>query len=94
MGPGNSPQLVVALKPGKEDKFPDIGLIGPPGLLIVDIGQPFFLGRDIRQPLELSPGETLSPDWNQIRHFPPFPVIIMLGKGLVFHGIPWYGLDS
>jgi antitoxin (DNA-binding transcriptional repressor) of toxin-antitoxin stability system len=29
----------------------------------VDIGQPFFLGRDLRQPLELHPRETQLLDW-------------------------------
>ena len=53
MGPGDGPELFGVLDPAEGDKGLHIALVGPPGVLVVDVGEPDGGSGHIREVLEL-----------------------------------------
>ena len=51
--PGDGAQLRVVPQAGKGDEFPHVVLVGPAGFRVGDVGEPFFLGRNLGELLEL-----------------------------------------
>jgi hypothetical protein len=68
--PRDRPQLRVTLQTGIGDKFAHIGLIGPAGFGVGDVGQPFLLRRDVSELVELRPRQGAVLDRNQVRSVP------------------------
>ncbi len=53
MGPDYGAQLVIAVQAGVRDELAYIVLVGALRFRVSDVGEPFFLGRYIGEPLEL-----------------------------------------
>lgn len=58
MRPGHGPQCRGCTQAGEGGEVLQVELVGPAGLRVGDVGQPFDLRRDVGQLLELGDGET------------------------------------
>jgi hypothetical protein len=53
VGKGDGAQLSDAAEPGEGDELFDVDLVGPAGFGVGEVGEPFELGRDLREVAEL-----------------------------------------